>query len=223
MHFKYTARSRTGAQVTGTVEVEDRIAAIHAIQRMGHVPISVTSGQDGKRARAPSREKPTVTPASGHGPSGQVRSRQKFYQFSILIVSAVLLVFIAVFGVRYGIRRIGRLTVSEKSGALPKEGRVEVKQLAVTAHTVDIKNGGWQFLGLAGLNEVHGEVEFTNSSGKSRRVQLDGAQVALTDEREMFTSMRFYNKQLGPKKPYVVVHFLNKGLKEYHITDWCGP
>lgn len=223
MHFNYTARARTGAQVTGTVEVEDRIAAIRAIQRLGHVPISVTSRQDGKRVSSPSREKPVSTSASEHRSSGLVPDRLKLYRFAVVAASAVLLFLVVVIVIRYGIRRTDRSTVSEKSGALPKEGRADVNQLVLKATTVDLKGGGWQFLSFAGLTEVHGEVEFTNSSGKSRRVQLDGAEVAFTDDREMFTSMRLYNKKLGPKKPYVVLHYLDKGLKKFNITDWCGP
>lgn len=40
--FQYAARARTGEKVEGTIEAPDRRAALVAVERMGHVPISVT-------------------------------------------------------------------------------------------------------------------------------------------------------------------------------------
>ena len=39
--FLYTARTRKGQRVEGTVEAPDRRAAQSQVERMGHVPISV--------------------------------------------------------------------------------------------------------------------------------------------------------------------------------------
>ena len=39
--FKYIARSRSGEKVEGTLEANDRRAALLQIERLGHVPVSV--------------------------------------------------------------------------------------------------------------------------------------------------------------------------------------
>jgi type IV pilus assembly protein PilC len=39
--FAYTARSKTGEKISGTVEANDRRAAMSQIERMGHLPVSV--------------------------------------------------------------------------------------------------------------------------------------------------------------------------------------
>ncbi len=40
--FKYTARSKTGDKVEGSIEAQDRRAALQQVERLGHVPVSVT-------------------------------------------------------------------------------------------------------------------------------------------------------------------------------------
>jgi type IV pilus assembly protein PilC len=40
--FVYSARSRSGKKVDGTVEANDRRAAMAQVERMGHIPVSVT-------------------------------------------------------------------------------------------------------------------------------------------------------------------------------------
>lgn len=42
MVFEYRARSTTGSLVSGTVEANDRVGAIQAVERLGHVLLSVT-------------------------------------------------------------------------------------------------------------------------------------------------------------------------------------
>ncbi len=50
--FKYIARSRTGEKVEGTVEAQDRRAALLQIERLGQVPVSVFEGGLGAPASA---------------------------------------------------------------------------------------------------------------------------------------------------------------------------
>ena len=51
--FSYTARTRSGEKVSGTVEADDRRSAMAQIESMGHVPVSVTEGgAAAKRDRA---------------------------------------------------------------------------------------------------------------------------------------------------------------------------
>ena len=52
--FKYIARSRTGEKVEGTVEAQDRRAALLQIERLGQVPVSVFEGGLGAPASATS-------------------------------------------------------------------------------------------------------------------------------------------------------------------------
>ena len=52
--FKYIARSRTGEKVEGSVEAQDKRAALLQIERMGHVPVSVFEGGLGAPAAATS-------------------------------------------------------------------------------------------------------------------------------------------------------------------------
>lgn len=120
MHLNYTARSRTGERVTGTIEAEDRTAAIRAIERLGHVPITVTSTGDVQKGSAPSREKPPSPSASGQCRSGLVPSRQRRFRFAVVVASAVILALVAVIGIRHGILRSDRSTDSEQSGASSK-------------------------------------------------------------------------------------------------------
>jgi len=48
--FNYTAKSKTGERVAGTIEAGDRIAAIRAVERLGYVPIAFN--QETGRANA---------------------------------------------------------------------------------------------------------------------------------------------------------------------------
>ena len=54
--FTYSARSRTGEKVDGTVEANDRRLALIEIERLGHVPVSVTEAGSGNTAK-PAKEK----------------------------------------------------------------------------------------------------------------------------------------------------------------------
>lgn len=49
--FDYTARTRAGARVDGQVEAPDRVGALTAIERLGHVPLTVRQAA-GKRDKA---------------------------------------------------------------------------------------------------------------------------------------------------------------------------
>lgn len=51
--FRYTARSQTGEKVEGSVEADDRRAALRQIERIGHFPVAVT-------------ESSAAAPAAGH-------------------------------------------------------------------------------------------------------------------------------------------------------------
>ncbi|MFH0954090.1 MAG: type II secretion system F family protein [Verrucomicrobiota bacterium] len=42
--FKYIARSRTGEKIEGVIEAQDKRMALLQIERMGHVPVSVSEG-----------------------------------------------------------------------------------------------------------------------------------------------------------------------------------
>ena len=46
--FEYTARSKAGARVQGTLEAADRHAALVAIAKLGHSPISVKAAEVAK-------------------------------------------------------------------------------------------------------------------------------------------------------------------------------
>lgn len=50
--FQYIARARSGEKVEGSVEAADRRAALVAIERMGHVPVSVVEAGLGAVAKA---------------------------------------------------------------------------------------------------------------------------------------------------------------------------
>ena len=53
--FTYKARSRVGQKVEGQVEAADRRAALVAIQRLGHVPVSVAQSQTKAAAEGPTK------------------------------------------------------------------------------------------------------------------------------------------------------------------------
>ncbi len=44
--YRYTARSRTGEKVEGTLDESDKGAALRAVERLGHIPLSITDVQD---------------------------------------------------------------------------------------------------------------------------------------------------------------------------------
>ncbi|MBM4142566.1 MAG: type II secretion system F family protein [Lentisphaerae bacterium] len=48
--FKYTARTRSGEKVEGTVEADDRRAALGRIERLGQVPVSVAEAAAARRS-----------------------------------------------------------------------------------------------------------------------------------------------------------------------------
>lgn len=48
--FEYKGRAKTGEKVQGTVEAADRRAALVAIDRLGHVPVSVQQGRAPKKS-----------------------------------------------------------------------------------------------------------------------------------------------------------------------------
>lgn len=55
--FSYTARSRSGERLAGTVEANDRRGALAQIERLGHVPISVEEGRAAGKAGAKKQKK----------------------------------------------------------------------------------------------------------------------------------------------------------------------
>ncbi len=44
--YRYSARSRTGEKVEGTVEEPDKSAALRAVERLGHIPLSIRDVED---------------------------------------------------------------------------------------------------------------------------------------------------------------------------------
>ena len=50
--FSYTARSKAGARIQGTLEAADRHAALVAISKMGHTPVSVAPAAEAKPKKA---------------------------------------------------------------------------------------------------------------------------------------------------------------------------
>ena len=60
--FSYTARSRTGDKVQGVVEANDKRSALAQIERLGHVPVSVSeAGQGAAPAPAPAKTSSATT------------------------------------------------------------------------------------------------------------------------------------------------------------------
>lgn len=55
--FLYTARSRSGERLEGTIEANDRRSALAKIERMGHVPVSVKESSAGKAEKKSSGKK----------------------------------------------------------------------------------------------------------------------------------------------------------------------
>lgn len=53
--FEYTARSKAGARVQGTLEASDRHAALVALARLGHTPVSVKASETAKPAKTGGR------------------------------------------------------------------------------------------------------------------------------------------------------------------------
>ena len=62
--FSYIARARSGSRVEGQLEAADRRAALAAIQRLGHAPISVTALADSKRRAGGTRKRFKMTRAA---------------------------------------------------------------------------------------------------------------------------------------------------------------
>lgn len=56
-NFKYIARTKAGAKVEGALEAADRRMAVAAIERLGHIPVSVT--QDDAKSQRRSDAKPS--------------------------------------------------------------------------------------------------------------------------------------------------------------------
>ncbi|MBU0676503.1 MAG: type II secretion system F family protein [Verrucomicrobia bacterium] len=74
--FKYIARSREGEKVDGTVEANDRRQALLQIERMGHVPMSVTEGGAGSaRARKDKRKKKKFAVDVRRGKKARIKMR----------------------------------------------------------------------------------------------------------------------------------------------------
>ena len=66
--FKYTAKSREGKSVEGTVDASDRRGAIAAVERLGLVPITVAE----KSAVAEARKKAARGHGGGRGGWGRI-------------------------------------------------------------------------------------------------------------------------------------------------------
>lgn len=64
--FNYTARSRTGEKVKGSLEAPDRRSALMQIERQGHVPVSVSEGRSkAQPGRGAAKQRGKATPKVG--------------------------------------------------------------------------------------------------------------------------------------------------------------
>lgn len=95
--FTYTAKSRTGERVSGTVDAKDKRTALIQIERMGHVPVSVTEGGAGRPAAAEAgtgktKARKVYTPRRGRAPRMNMRETLFFTrELSDLLASGMTL------------------------------------------------------------------------------------------------------------------------------------
>jgi len=62
--FNYKAKNKAGQRVEGSVEANDRLAALRQVEKMGLTPVSITAGT-GAPAASPSKAKAKSAPSSG--------------------------------------------------------------------------------------------------------------------------------------------------------------
>ncbi len=61
-YYRYTARTRAGDKIEGTVEQPDKRSAMHAVERLGHVPLSIADAQTQATGKAKKAPKPRSRP-----------------------------------------------------------------------------------------------------------------------------------------------------------------
>ena len=67
--FNYKGKDKSGQRVEGSVEANDRLAALRQVEKMGVIPVSITAG---KAAPAPKTKPPSAKNPSSKAPAAKL-------------------------------------------------------------------------------------------------------------------------------------------------------